>query len=75
MFQPTNQAQRDALRAYQNALQDVAFTPGARLDEAAAAKAAAIQAGMTLRDCDVERYNEAAKVQALDPVNLAALLR
>jgi hypothetical protein len=75
MFQPTNETQRAALRAYQHALQTVAFTPGARLNDAADAKAAAIQAGLTLRDCDVERWNEAAKVQALDPVNLNALLR
>lgn len=73
MFQPTNDMQRAALRAYQNAIQTIAFTPGARLNAAAPEKAAAIRAGMTLQECDLERWHEAEKIASLAPINLDAI--
>lgn len=73
MFQPQNDSQRAALRAYRNAIQTIMYTPGARLNDAAPEKAAALAAGMTLCDLDEERWNEAERASCFDPVNIHAV--
>ena len=73
MFQPQNDNQRAALRAYRNAIQTVMYTAGAQLNDAAPEKAAALAAGMTPRDLDVERWNEAERARYFDPINIHAV--